>query len=1788
MKSINNRYIVDETLAKNQTGEILLCRDSAVEYEQVMLKLFTHEFSIERHVDAIADHVEQIRTVRHPNLISINEFDLVKQIDGKNASSIQYFYTYESYGNDQCLNYLELNRDEMKQVIAQILKCLRYLHFRGICYKFLNFDNLLIIRNDKGLSVRLKNLIFMNFYTETVNINSSVVSTFTAPEVIWENHALPSSDVYSFGVMLYYMYFNADYRIKQFADIHTEKTENEIHNLIRKMTSTYAGDRFTDIGHVIEEVDRVLRLKFDWDDTDAYNVIHPMVPLVAREREVKAIMDLAISKITHKTGVNGALIVGERGIGKTRLSQEIGFRLKLSGFNVIELTSEKDGDFVLSKELIKRIFQMEKVGFELIQKYGSELVKLLPEIAVKWKVNQSEVLPTDMEKLKIANRVFNFVSDFSETEPMVLIVDDLKRLNHFDLIVLDYLIRRETGTPLFIIACATEQCMNDGCVGHWCKESNARRVNLSGFTYEDAGSYVSALLGIAGRPLNFVTHLMKYSGGIPGRLSEMVRDLHQSHRLFVNSQYQWNMDDVVFDEVSPLGERQVLQFARTLENLDATLLSILEIMSIFEEAISCDTLSEFLDIDHKATHTMLNRLIEESIVEEKFGDWGYTYNFSDRHFKALMNDRIGEDKIVEYHRKAAEIFEIEIVSNKKKYSDALIFHLALSKQYEKAAQYCMMAADHMRMFNIDSQVLSYLEKADDFYGKMGSGLLRLKVLLQIGMLLSKNGRFDDSLECHRLGQKIATELDATSDLIDHMNRIAAIYLLNNRIDEAEDILSTNLEMSIRSDCQIGRIETTGHLIGIRFLRYRMDGILEIIQENLELARGLKRDELVASYHFLEGQYHHLVRNPYEAIECYEAALDIQSRLQNCGEIIYTQNAIGMLYAELLGLYDKANVYFKKSMRAIESMNFVEAKHLGHLNLAKTFLLQDLYDEAYFHLNKSLDICESVGNRAGLFISFLTMCQLELQRHEYGKAYAMMKKAELEYRKNRFWASQTIQYFYMCIDFYIETRNFDKAEQYLAELYKSNHGVSLLGKGDLEIRQYLVEHYKDNYLLYSKKLDFSFIAQRCADVSSILEAKQLRRTILTLAKAFVQYQKFIDVKRLLDYDKSLIHIFNSTVLAAKRSTVEGVLTNDRISHFNRLLNREEDHIYPEDSWFINKQLGDEHLYAGNLYLAANSYFTALDTVRMLTFKLNHSMRENYIIFDEGKIDLKKRINGLLIKVLEGKVDAEKLHFKGIEYNSLEEFFDLGPVRHLYQEKRFLESVFHHYENRYKNSYENVDALTLQLGNDDRHNILTILQYCIQKTVAERAYLFIQDENGKLAEVIKSDPNAKPPEIQGMLKNIENSEAGLVVSALFDLGNRHLLNHYQKGIIFIPVKRNESKLDDLSRRKGDFRFGKSSILAYVYLESSMVLNNFSHETVAELHAALNLLHVLLDNYNLKRISTNDRLTGVFLRKYIEEILPLEFSRARAENLKMSVIMCDIDKFKNINDIYGHRKGDEILSAIGKVLRNTLRKTDFVGRYGGEEFIILLPETAHSEAFLISEKLRRTIEEIDLLGENRPVTMSFGVSEFPAHGLNEEELIERADQALYFSKNTGRNRTTVWNESIGQAYYRFDRLAGILTGNISSDTRTVQAIIDTLDIFKQKVPRDDKLNHIMRTLIDITEAQDCAIYMREDGIIRPMWVLERGKQGFTDSVTLAEDLVDYYFERETGQYFINWEETSKVDLVTGIPIWKSCIVMPLADVRGIQGLLVLTVPISSKEFDFNMFNYVSAYSGILATIL
>jgi diguanylate cyclase (GGDEF)-like protein len=199
----------------------------------------------------------------------------------------------------------------------------------------------------------------------------------------------------------------------------------------------------------------------------------------------------------------------------------------------------------------------------------------------------------------------------------------------------------------------------------------------------------------------------------------------------------------------------------------------------------------------------------------------------------------------------------------------------------------------------------------------------------------------------------------------------------------------------------------------------------------------------------------------------------------------------------------------------------------------------------------------------------------------------------------------------------------------------------------------------------------------------------------------------------------------------------------------------------------------------------------------------------------------------------------------------------------------------------------------------------------------------------------------------------------------------------------------------------------IIGTVYVDNRSAGNIFSQEDLVLLESFSNLAGMAIENAHLYELAIIDELTKCFVRRYFEQRLREEFSRAHRQSGSLSLLMIDVDSFKGVNDRYGHQAGDMVLREIAGAIKRNLRNYDLVARLGGDEFAIILPEVGFQDAYRVAEKIRNAAAQLLYPGIQGKITLSIGIACFPLHHVaNVDGLMKKADLALYKAKQLGRN--------------------------------------------------------------------------------------------------------------------------------------------------------------------------------------
>jgi len=208
--------------------------------------------------------------------------------------------------------------------------------------------------------------------------------------------------------------------------------------------------------------------------------------------------------------------------------------------------------------------------------------------------------------------------------------------------------------------------------------------------------------------------------------------------------------------------------------------------------------------------------------------------------------------------------------------------------------------------------------------------------------------------------------------------------------------------------------------------------------------------------------------------------------------------------------------------------------------------------------------------------------------------------------------------------------------------------------------------------------------------------------------------------------------------------------------------------------------------------------------------------------------------------------------------------------------------------------------------------------------------------------------------------------------------------------------------------------SDVVGVINVTNKKKGKEFTEEDVEMLKAVADQAAVAVNKAQLWDMAVTDSLTGLYVRRYFMVKLQEEIHRAERYGKRLSVIMADLDRFKKINDTYGHDAGDRALKTISQFLQKNIRDVDAIARYGGEEFVMLIPDADKEAAYCLAQRLREELAKVKF-EDLPPITISLGIATFPSDSTDIEELIKKADAAMYQAKQKGRNRVVKYSKAI-----------------------------------------------------------------------------------------------------------------------------------------------------------------------------
>ncbi|WP_077370046.1 diguanylate cyclase [Anaerosalibacter sp. Marseille-P3206] len=1782
MKIIDNRYKIDKIISEDPNGIVYIATDLWNKDKKLFLKTFNHNKHISQ-IDYFISEFVTISNIKHEYLLASEEFNIIKSIDQEITHINQYYYVTEYVDKPKLKDIYEyLNLTQRVTIVQQLCTVLDFLHYRGFVYKHLTPKDIYIFDNN---IIKIKDLATVNdkFMCSDYDL---IDRHFIAPEVILNKNNIDfRADFYSLGITMKYLFLEDE---KLLSSLNNTQI-NFLEDTVKALTMKNASNRDGELSSIISDINKYFSLDYTVDYKKEREYLNFNTKIVGREKEIDKLIHIDNSISKKSQTITSLLVEGEVGVGKTRFLNEIARIIEYRGREVyqIELNSKRNASFKSITDILKKI--IKKAPKFLVQKYGSELVKIIPELNHVEGIKPSANLVKEKEMLRMYDRISNFIIDLSKLKPIYILIDNFNYADDDTLKLINYLLQNNKNARLLLILSYNkdflEEELSKYLIDDWLSKDYVEQIKLSKLNLEEIGEMVKNILGMNFRPLKFSTVLLKEALGNPRYIELLLQELYTIGELSIKDKI-WHLMTMSYKDIfMPSNLDDTLR--NQLKRLEDELLQLIKIISIFNSPVSKSILLKMIDIDMDRLNEIIEKLISMRLLDERVGDWGYSYTIYNMQLKKLVYYELKDEEKEKLHSQAAIVLEeLYNVLNGGNIEE-LIYQLSLSNQKNKVVDYLIRQAKKMGPA-LSAQSIYMWEKAYSLMDDANSEL-KIEVLLNIGKANQTIGNNDKALEIYDKVLKKSLKYGYKKYAVKSKNYSGEIFLRRNDIDKAEKVALDAMALAEEINFIDGILKAKTLLIKAYSTK---DEIIKALYESnkaLELIKAHDKVEFLGTIYNQMGILFYFKGDMESAKDFYEKSIESYQKVGNDIESSKPLNNLGNIYNEYYGDKVKSMEYYDIGLQICNKYNNLDMELVFLNNIGETYIENHDYEKAKDYIEKARNIALEIEDKRMLFLANINLGQIYLKIGEFDHAFNCYNLTKEEYEKGFSLSKELIcQYYDFLGNFYFKFGKWEEAIKYYTlerDITKNFQASSyLISKSRIIVSKYLNENHLDKEAMEAIRNHY-----RKSNLTNDREKVLTEFAFIAFLNGEYEY-----VQDFLKEIEELSDLSYSKFLDFLQKLLKFSLKNDS-SSLNLLLDLEEKsktvNLY-EINLYINIVIGNEFYSRKDYYQAINYYLESLDMMYRLIKKIPlEELQISYVKSHQGD-RIKIQINKILKNLFNLDVNCVFIEDVIDGKSDLENYFDFKNLLDLIGNENFIRIIRNSKTNNYAENINNMTDLISKFSDDYEYNLDLILKYIAKETMAQKGIIcYFDEENDKLQPIARLNVEDCSFIKESIINIVNKREDGVIIKNSF-VNHKNgvfeeLLPIDTKALICMPIMRPDSvnKTKLMERRKNAY-IRENKIIGYIYLETDRIFNRIDYERFKIIKTISYLAFLNIDNYRLKSVSSIDKMTGTYTRKYFDIIFNILLEDLKKKNGTFSLLMIDIDKFKDVNDTYGHRKGDEVLSLIGQTLIENTRCTDVVARYGGEEFIIVLLNTKEKEAIEIAEKIRCFIQKLDFPGIDNPLTISIGISIYPKHGEFSSELIEKADQALYCAKERGRNEVILWESNIANNIKRGDRLAGIISGNTVQDQRNVLAIMDIIDLYNKDLNKNEKIYEFLGRIIEIVDAEYGMLILIDEE--NEYYSRQRFISGWIENVKYNQKIINRAIKNKKGEFLIDWDNINDIDILSGTPNWQSIIVIPLVKSDIVKGVVYLSVPIKEKEFDYNCYNLVNTICGVFLPVI
>lgn len=1748
MRIVNDRYVVEKIISNGDHISSSLVKDRINDKKYVLNIIETKALN-DRIKENILSSITWIKNLNFTGVVNLYDLITIENIDGIKSEGRKFAYLTENLSEDvKKISDIKKKDINIKlDVFAQLVVIINTLILKGYVYDKLDLDN--IFYQVSG-EVKLGDILSIEI--DRITLDNGLMDNIL---LVNEDN---KEDYYKFNDLTYIFHYIFENELLQ---------KNNECKLLNKLYKKLIDKVFSNFESIIEYINYNFNKKFPKFYYTYLNRINTELPIIGREYEINKFIQKVDAVVAKKIKFSITSISGDEGSGKTKLLnhfKNIIYNKFDDSVNIIDMETLIDNN-ISAEENKKRVVDFlqnvwDKKQKEKYETYIEEFFYLI--------MNSKESCIDENKNnyLITINRITKFLSEISKNKFTVLLLDNIESKTYIGKLFLKYLCLSKISIEnfLLVITYNDNKIKNsmgvDNLIQDFKLNKDFDEYNLNYLNEHDTRKLIRNMLNTSLDLYDFSNKIYKETLGNPMYVIEIVKKLFEDKIIYISEKTgKWK--EKLKDREIALPQNIEEEVQRELKGISETSYEILKKLSMFKSPVEEELLYS-LEIINKKNMKEFQQLTVDDYIGERISDRGILYGMNNNLMKKIIYRNTYVEEKNRWHKEISNFLE-EKIREGYSYEDELIYQLETLGENNKFVELCKQCGEHeFKAWNNNKSIYYYNKTLES---KSISKEEYINITLILADLYYRDGNIDESISYYKRVMYIVEEKEIKAYCY------ARVVAIGYRLED-----SSFLEKCLR-DCKMLLDEIDSPKAEIAYLlaeaKYKnfLGDYREAIKISLyalDIAEDKYKD-LIGYIYICLGDSYININEKNKPLECFNLAKKYFKESYNFRGIISSDLNIGHYFFKIEEDDNEALINLYNVQKASNKYEIKDFIILCNVSIAEVYIYQRKYKGAFELLQETLNKTNSSSLEYYRCLAYFMISECSIELNEFHLAYrylelgnSVVEKFNTEGIFPRLAKSVMSKYYYSVSDYEklwetIDHNNINETEHsghIICKIECRQHFYNLRRcVSESEIKNEIDKFYekskciKDSYFKSNLLLDFIIELE---EIGYINLAKELYENLGTVEKdnKLILKQKYIQL--LLEENKFTI-----------------------TSDIEMLLN------YMDDKRLFSKislKIGEIHESNNEFIGAIESYYKVITILNKIIKTLPAKYKLNYI---NSGILLK--IYNNMVNCFNNKLNAQVLTKKEV-IKSLQEFDELMnklEIDNLIKSELFLYKLKEDFEESYSNEFNNIyDVLDL-FKSDIVSNIASLTQYICKLTLAESAIVTMQDSEG--IETIIFNHRAINPrtKVEFFKSKFNTEEDGRIIKVNLNkesINDEDLLPKEMKAAIYIKIK-NKIRIE-----------AKENIQGSIILYSNRYLNNINEKSLEELKTLIPLLGFLLDKHNLTLNSTIDKLTNVYNRKYFEASLADILENSRTNKKDFSIAIMDIDNFKGVNDKYGHHFGDKVLSYVAAITKETIDKSDIVGRYGGEEFVVIFPNKNQYEAFETCEKFRKKIQKSSLLGNGLEVTISIGVSQYPIHSNASDNLIKMADEALYVAKNTGKNRTIIWNNEFGTSSKINDKLAGILSGNTINDYRKLSAIMDIIDLIRRKIDTKDKIYEFLTRVMEISEAQESTLLLVENDVIVDEYSRKRYKDGWHKATEINNTMIRRVMDSRVGIYLVNWDSEEEKNDSYWIPDWKSILIVPIIYDGFIKGILHLAVSINEKEFNHNDLNFVNTLSGIFAAII